>query len=67
MSGMALFEWISERKASLVDRVVFMTGGVFTEEAEQLLQNCSNPVLAKPFNRDEILEILGEMIAARAR
>jgi PAS domain S-box-containing protein len=45
-------------RPDLQARVVFMTGGVFSEEARRFLDTVSSPTLTKPFTRQEIDELL---------
>jgi PAS domain S-box-containing protein len=55
MSGMALAAWVAEHAPELRERMVFMTGGAFTVEAERFLARSTNPVLEKPFVPSEVL------------
>jgi len=55
MSGMALAAWVAEHAPPLRERMVFMTGGAFTAEAERFLSRSNNPVLEKPFVPSEVL------------
>jgi CheY-like chemotaxis protein len=45
--------------------MVFMTGGAFTPRAEEFLNAGERPVIAKPFESDELLAKLGEILVAR--
>nr|HMR05832.1 response regulator [Polyangiaceae bacterium] len=54
MSGMELYEWLTATLPELARRVVFMTGGVFTPRARELLEHAPNPVLPKPFDIEDV-------------
>ncbi len=57
-SGLDLARQLPEE---LRDRVVFMSGGVFQGEVLAELSDLPNPVLPKPFTRDNLLEVLGRV------
>ena len=54
MTGMALYELLEEAHAPLCSRVVFLTGGVFTSQAEEFLAGTPRPHLDKPFSMDQL-------------
>ena len=58
MSGIEFYEALSRRGSGLERKVVFLTGGAFTAEAEAFL--AKRPRLEKPFN----IKTLREMVAA---
>jgi PAS domain S-box-containing protein len=62
-SGIDLVEWLMTADPDLSRRVVFMTGGVFTEKAKAFLESSELPVLEKPFDgsqlRKELASLLG--------
>ncbi|HEX2657126.1 MAG TPA: ATP-binding protein [Polyangia bacterium] len=67
MTGMDLASWIDQHAPALAPRIIFMTGGAFTREAQQFLATVPNPPLEKPFQPAEvfamarrILETLGD-------
>ncbi len=63
MSGVELYEWFKRKKADRLDRVVFMTGGVFSSQLRTFLSSIRNPVLHKPFDT----KTLRWMIAQKLR
>ena len=65
VSGMALSDWIAENVPELSSRIIFMTGGAFTPQAERYLANSRNPVLEKPFQPAEALRIAVDTIERR--
>lgn len=68
MTGMAFYEALVERHAELAKRVVFLSGGVFTQQAQEFLARAPRPCVDKPFSvetlRGAVQSVLDE---ARAR
>jgi signal transduction histidine kinase/CheY-like chemotaxis protein len=62
MTGMELHTEVHERSAELAGRIVFMTGGVFTDGARDFLAGVPNACIEKPFD----LAALRAMVAARS-
>jgi PAS domain S-box-containing protein len=58
MNGMQLYEALQSEAPELVSRMLFVTGGAFTEDTRAFLDRVPNPVLVKPAERDEVLEAL---------
>ena len=48
LDGPSFFEALKEQQAKLTSRVVFVTGGAFSERATQFISHTSNLVLEKP-------------------
>ncbi len=61
MSGMEFYRALQEQFPALVERVVFMTGGSFTEAARVFLAEVPNPTLDKPFDRAHIEAVLSQL------
>jgi CheY-like chemotaxis protein len=58
-TGMDLSRWMETARPALMQRLVFMTGGAFTEEARRFLHGVpADRQLEKPFSSDEILRVL---------
>ena len=62
MTGMELHTKVHARSADLAGRIVFMTGGVFTDGARDFLAGVSNVCIEKPFD----LAALRALVAARS-
>ncbi len=63
MSGMDLHAELLRRAPDLAGRLVFMTGGAYTQEGQDFLARVPNRRLEKPF-RPEVLEgLLRELLA----
>lgn len=54
MTGIDFYEAVIARAPERAPRFLFVTGGVFTDEARRWLAERSDAVLHKPFDRDEI-------------
>lgn len=64
VSGEHVYRAVSERSPLLLPRFVFMTGGAFTERAQEFLAQFAGRQLEKPFNIDEVEALLSELSAA---
>ncbi|MFC1706222.1 PAS domain S-box protein [Planctomycetota bacterium] len=65
VTGMDLHDWISQRSPELAARMLFVTGGAFTQTAQSFLEGIDNPLLDKPFRPRELQARLRELIARR--
>ena len=48
-------------RPTLIERVVFMTGGAATREAREFLRRTPRPILIKPFDVMAVNEVLGQL------
>src|SRR5262249_33918995 len=60
MPGLAFYEALARLDAAFTTRVVFMTGGAFTVEAEEFLRRASAPCIDKPFSAEALREVVRE-------
>lgn len=60
ISGMDLHRWVAESAPRSAGRMVFMTGGVFTEDARQFLDQVPNRRIEKPFDTRDLLRLIEE-------
>ena len=58
MSGPEFFNELTARFPDAAARVVFISGGAFTPNAQAFLDNVSNDVLEKPFSRQEVRDFV---------
>jgi DNA-binding NtrC family response regulator len=61
VSGMDLYERVSETRPALASRFVFMTGGAFTERAREFLKAHRLRRIEKPFPLERVEELLAEV------
>jgi two-component system NtrC family sensor kinase len=60
MSGIDVYQRAVERAPQLAERFVFMTGGAFTRHASQFLAASGRAQIAKPFDLDDLDQLLRE-------
>jgi signal transduction histidine kinase len=60
MDGQSLYEQLVEIDPSHAERMVFATGGVFTDRARDFLERVPNPRLLKPFDIKALLQLVRE-------
>jgi CheY-like chemotaxis protein len=63
MSGIELFAALKSRLPGMEERLVFMTGGAFTAEAETFLEEVSNARVEKPFDFASVDRLLRIAVA----
>ena len=66
LSGPQLYEAVRQTRPSLLDRFVFITGGVLQEKSRRFLASISNPVLTKPFELVAIRELVRSLLSRTA-
>ena len=66
MTGMDLFDEVSKQWPGFEKKMLFMTGGAFTERAQTFLGRVANTVLEKPFRRDELRALVAERVPGSA-
>jgi CheY-like chemotaxis protein len=67
LSSAEFYAGLCELSPRLAERVIFMTGGAFTQAAQQFLASVSNPRLQKPFKPRELSSLVRDLIAHEAR
>jgi CheY-like chemotaxis protein len=60
-TGIDVYEHIVAHAPTLAERVIFMTGGAFTERAKDFLDRCPRPVLEKPFPAAELVMLVSSV------
>lgn len=63
LSGMELHAWLVQNAPQLARRVIFMTGGAYTESARRFLAAVGNPNIQKPFDVDDLLALVEQIRA----
>lgn len=66
MNGREFEDILSRRFPDLANRVIFVTGGVFTEDERRFLEQTRQPRLLKPFEWDALLDAVDEVRAQSA-
>ena len=65
MSGRKLYETLNEENPDTANKIVFITGDTMNEETYDFLVSSERPYLAKPFNPNEIIDIVEKELATR--
>jgi CheY-like chemotaxis protein len=63
LSGIALYEKLRRSGNPLAGRFIFVTGGAFTESANNFLAAGTVPVLEKPFDSSALGAMLGGILS----
>jgi two-component system, cell cycle sensor histidine kinase and response regulator CckA len=61
-TGMDLHREINERDPDLADRMVFLSGGVFTPRARDFIQQVPNVLLDKPFEPETLETLVANLL-----
>lgn len=61
-SGADLHRWLEQHHPALVPRLGFVTGGAFLPHPSEFLAKLPNPRLEKPFEEEELLELLRQLL-----
>jgi CheY-like chemotaxis protein len=64
MTGIQLLEELTRAVPSQAERVVFLTGGAVTSEAQEFLANTTRDLIVKPFDADEMLAFISRRLNA---
>ena len=67
ISGPDLYEATRTAFPALLDRFIFMTGGIFTAKVREFLATVSNPVIEKPFSLVAMKTTLADFVEAREK
>jgi DNA-binding NtrC family response regulator len=58
VSGMDLHAWLIAVDPALAQRMIFMTGGAYTDDSRRFLETVANPHIQKPFDVDELIDLV---------
>jgi signal transduction histidine kinase len=62
VSGMELHQKLSENRPATAERMVFMTGGTFTERSRDFVRAVSNACIDKPIDVQQLRELVAKRI-----
>jgi hypothetical protein len=62
MTGMDLYEELSRIAPDQAQRMVFFTGGAFTDRAREFLKGVPNPCIEKPFVMADVLGVIASVL-----
>lgn len=66
MSGFDFLNEVRARDRELATRIIFMTGGAFSDPTQQLLSALANPVLEKPFETRALHTAIARVVEDQA-
>ncbi|HEX7719019.1 MAG TPA: ATP-binding protein, partial [Woeseiaceae bacterium] len=64
MSGMEFYAELAQRLPHLAERVIFVSGGAFTPDAQAFLDQVKNERLDKPFRPATVRDVVQRLLAA---
>jgi CheY-like chemotaxis protein len=67
MTGLELYETLVRELPGQAGRLVFLTGGAFSEAAHAFLETTRRPCLDKPFEPEELRRRLHALLEAQER
>ena len=62
-TGIDFYQGVVSKNPSRADRIIFMTGGVFTPRAKQFVSEVQNRIITKPFDIEEIRSLVKQTFA----
>ncbi|MFW5877210.1 MAG: hybrid sensor histidine kinase/response regulator [Myxococcota bacterium] len=64
VTGMEVYETLQSTMPGLEERIVFMTGGAYTNTTRRFLTQVGNPCLDKPFGVEQVLDLVADRLRA---
>lgn len=58
LTGMDIYEQLARQRPELTERMIFLSAGAFSERVRDFLATSCRPQLHKPFQRDELLDMM---------
>jgi PAS domain S-box-containing protein len=62
ITGMELYDAVTNLDADQAQKIVFVTGGAFTESARNFFETTTNPRIEKPFDLKTLRHVVNELI-----
>ena len=62
LSGIDLHKLLAKIDPDQVARMIFMTGGAFTKQAEDFFNRIANPTIEKPFDRAALFAVIDGLL-----
>lgn len=63
VNGADLYRFIHSNYPSLADRMIFITGGIFTSSLDEFISTVKNPTIEKPFTKEQLLKAANTVLA----
>ena len=65
IGGAEVYATIAQRWPALTSRLIYMTGGAYTDEASSFIDRALTPVVFKPFRLDELRALVRQHLTAQ--
>jgi CheY-like chemotaxis protein len=65
ISGMDLHEKLVQLRPNMAERIVFMTGGAFTERSREFVSRVKNPCIDKPIDMRQLRQLVTTTLIRR--
>jgi signal transduction histidine kinase len=62
MSGMELYEKLVAERPAIAERIIFMTGGAFTERSREFVGRVQNPCIDKPIDLRQLRHLVASKL-----
>jgi CheY-like chemotaxis protein len=63
MGGGDFYRVVKEKRPSLTDRIIFLTGDTLGDETRTFIDSVTNPLIEKPFQLSELKEEIVKVIS----
>jgi len=63
MGGDDFYRVVKEKRPSLADRIIFLTGDTLGDETRTFIDSVTNPLIEKPFELSELKEEIVKVIS----
>jgi PAS domain S-box-containing protein len=64
LGGVDVYEWLTNHRTDLASRILFITGGAFTERSRAFLDRVQRPYVLKPFDLQQLQAEVVRLIGA---
>lgn len=61
MGGKEFYDELASQDRATAERIVFLSGGAFTSDAQDFLDQVPNPTVSKPFDAEALLGLIRSM------
>jgi CheY-like chemotaxis protein len=62
MDGVAFYQILKKKKSPYLNRIIFITGDMTSDEIQEFLNSIENPLLRKPFELHDIRKVVQELL-----
>lgn len=66
ITGMEIYAQLERQRPALTERIIFLSAGAFTEGVRSFLATSRRPQLHKPFQREDLVDMVGAHLTPKA-